>query len=502
MPPAGQPRPSPTDAQAFVDWATCGQGGQYVAPPGGFEADRPVYQGATEIPSNAIFTDYIAPNTPVTSERSDQYQCFGFRGPSDPSSMSSSTRSILRFEPVIDEARIVHHIVLYETSRMVSDGEKIDCGAGLGAAVYAWAPGQDALHFREGGLVSGTDKRYILEIHYNNSAYVEGLTDSSGVRIYHSAPIEPAIDMMTLGPDGFVLPARQRTEVLGDCVIDEEIEIVALMPHMHEIGEDINAQIMRAGDESWEDLINVRGWDFNAQLIYDGEGTVLSAGDRVRTRCVFDNEGDSPRSFGPFTNDEMCYHFVYVTPPPVERRCNVPVESPEATYPVGACAPEWIETHESVIMGRYFEGSPVPPTGGSLPTGEFTLQSLEVWFPSYDLGIAILDPELSTYDVAGALDIDEQFNFALDLQGETRLISAQGAQFMRAINVSFSGLLEQSAEGQPRLSVNISCPEEGRTPLFFEHSLNDMGEPEGELTLHLPFSSPVEGIQVMRFSPR
>ena len=497
MPPAGQPRPDSMEAQAFVDWATCGEGRQYVAPPGGFEVDRPVYRGRTELPADAIFTDYIAPNTSIDSGRNDEYQCFGFQGPSDPTAVGSSPRSILRFEPVIDEARIVHHIVLYETDRDVIDGAQTNCGAGLGAAVYAWAPGQDALHFREGGLVSSSDKRYILELHYNNSASLEGLTDASGVRVYHSSPVAPAIDMMTLGPDGFVLPARQRTEVLGDCVIEEEVEVIALMPHMHEIGTDISAQIMREGEDRWEDLITLRGWDFNAQLIYDAQETILQEGDRVRTRCVFDNPDDGPRSFGPFTDDEMCYHFVYVTPPPRERRCDLPVEAPPMSYPVGACAPEFVEEHESVIMGQYFEGAPTPLAGGVLPAGDFILQSVEVWFPSYDLGIAVLDPVLSLFEVAGALSIDEERNFALDLQGETTLISAEGAQFMRAVNLSFGGVFTLMNGDMAGLNAEFFCPEENNVQFSFEYTPS-----QAELTLHLPFSTPVEGVQVMRFTPQ
>lgn len=497
MPPAGQPTPSTVDAQAFIDWATCGEGGRYATPLGGFQVDRPVYQGPTTAPADAVITEFKASHTSIPSDQVDDYQCFGFHGPQDPNlGDRPQERSILRFEPLIDESRIVHHIVLYETTQRVENGARVSCGVGLGAAIYAWAPGQPPLHFRSGGLVSHSDQHYVLEIHYNNSARLEGLTDASGVRLFHTSPLEPKIDMMTMGPEGFVLPARQRTEVKGDCVIQEELEVVAMMPHMHEIGVDLSAHILHAGSGEWDPLIQLRGWDFNAQLVYDGEGVTLSPGDRVRTTCLFENEGDRPRAYGAFTEDEMCYHFVYVTPPPSERRCDVPVEDPSGTYPVGACAPEGIESHQDLIMGRYFQGSPPPLAGGELAMGTYTLSQLEMWFPSFDLGIAVLDPERSQFEAGAALQLSEGNAFALDLQGQVRLISVEGAEFMRALNLSFSGTLAPVEGDVSRLNAMTACPDSSQVTFFYQVDAT------GSLTLYLPFSMPVSGVQVMRFSPQ
>jgi hypothetical protein len=172
------------------------------------------------------------------------------------------------------------------------------------------------------------------------------------------------------------------------------------------------------------------------------------------------------------------------------------------SFAVGACAPEGIDRHESVIMGQYFEGQPPQLNGGRLPAGDFVLQGVELWFPSYDLGVAVLDPELSFYDAAGALELDEDGNFALDLQGETNLISVSGAQFTRAINVSFNGVFQSNNDGGASVTAQLSCPEEGQFSFVFEQSLNEMGEPEGELIMYFSFSSPVDGVQVMRFSRR
>ena len=66
-------------------------------------------------------------------------------------------RSIIRIGPVIDDARVVHHIVLYETEGEVENQRVSDCGAGLGRCLCL-GTGQPALHFNEGGLILEKDK--------------------------------------------------------------------------------------------------------------------------------------------------------------------------------------------------------------------------------------------------------------------------------------------------------------------------------------------------------
>ena len=489
MPPAGQPQPNSETAQAFIDWATCDSGLERMPNIGGFESSKPLYQGPSAPPPNTEILEMRAAGVVVPPDVDDQYNCFQFRGPSQ----SESDRSILRIEPIIDDARIVHHIVLYEANGEVIDQAPSDCGAGLGAGVYAWAPGQPPLHFKEGGLITRSGQNYILEIHYNNQAAYDDISDRSGVRLYHSELIEPRIDMMTLGPEGFQLPARSRTQVGGQCVIEEEIEVIALMPHMHEIGLDLNSLIVRA-DGTEEDLITLTGWDFNYQLIYDGQGTTLTSGDRIETRCIFENPDPYTRFYGPFTEDEMCYNFVYVTPPPQVKQCDQPLEE-ENAYTPGTCGPTSGASVAEPIIGSYLEGSPPQTIGGEFSRGLYKLSALNVWFESFDLGIAVVDDELSYYDALGAMEIDETGQISLDLQGVAYLTSQQGAQFTREISLNFSGALDEtSLDGSSdQFKAELSCPEERLLDLTYSAADN-------EISLHLPFSDPVEGIQVMTFS--
>jgi hypothetical protein len=81
---------------------------------------------------------------------------------------------------------------------------------------------------------------------------------------------------------------------------------------MHELGAELSSWIERKSGET-EPLVNLTGWNFEAQRYY-GIGTVLNKGDKVHTRCGFRNETGRPQEFGPRTEDEMCYNFLFVSP--------------------------------------------------------------------------------------------------------------------------------------------------------------------------------------------
>jgi hypothetical protein len=485
MPPAGQPQPNHEEAQAFIDWASCNSGLQRMPNIGGFEVSKPVYRGPAAPPQESEILSLRVPSITVDANVKDQYNCYEFLGPSQ----GDQDRSILRIEPIIDDARVVHHIVLYEASGEVVDQGESDCGSGLGAGVYAWAPGQPALHFSEGGLITRAGQNYVLEIHYNNQAGYDDVNDTSGVRLYHTDLIEPQIDMMTLGPDGFTLPARSRTQVDGQCLIEEDLRVVAMMPHMHELGQSLVSTIVRA-DQNREDLITLNGWDFNYQLVYDGMDILLTSGDIIQTYCVFENPYERYRVYGPYTDDEMCYNFVYVTPPPQSKRCNEPLEE-STPYMPGVCGPNDVASYSTPIVGSYREGNPPEVAGGELIYGNYKLINLDVWFETFDLGIAVVDDMLSYYDAQGGFTLMEDGSFALDLQGTAFLTSQQGANFMRDISINFGGP-SFTNNGLGSLDLELTCPNEGSLTMSYET--------DGEnLSLYLTFNDVVSGVQVMHF---
>ena len=62
--------------------------------------------------------------------------------------------------------------------------------------------------------------------------------------------------MLTIGP-GVLLPANERTSVSGECEVEEKTTVIATMPHMHEIGYQLQSTIVRKNGEE-EDLVTIR----------------------------------------------------------------------------------------------------------------------------------------------------------------------------------------------------------------------------------------------------
>ena len=98
-----------------------------------------------------------------------------------------------------------------------------------------------------------------------------------------------------------------------------DYQILAGMPHMHEIGSAFRHEITRV-DGSQETLIALNGWSFELQYFYD-MNTMIKAGDVLDLTCTFDNYKDYWVSAGGGTTDEMCFNFMYVTPPAAGGEC-------------------------------------------------------------------------------------------------------------------------------------------------------------------------------------
>jgi hypothetical protein len=487
MPPVGQPALSASDQAQLLDWATCGTNTGAPPPgplPGGFDVTRPIFESSDETPSTASVVEWRASGGTIGADEGDRYMCFSFNAP------SSEDRLIRRFEPIIDDARVLHHIVLYEVESGPGDAALVDCGAGLSSAIYAWAPGQQALQFVDGGLRTGPERSYMVEIHYNNEAGLSDIADESGVRIYHEPLGATELDMLTVGPQGFLIPGNSRTEVTGSCPIQTELSIVASLPHMHEIGQSLKSTIIRA-DGTEEDLITLDGWDFNTQLFYDTAGLTVGPGDRITTRCIFENPDDTERVFGPYTLNEMCYNFLYVTPPPPDRYCDQ-LETDVTTYTPGECAPDGAAEVGEMVVSTFQEGVAPPATGGTMTPGFYRLTSQEIFFPSANLGPVTLDLERSVGEVAGVLEWTESGQYALDVSGVNHVITSTDMALDREIELSVSGTVDATDAEAGQFTLSMGCPNESNVTQSYSASS------EG-VTLRNEFATPAPGTILLHF---
>jgi hypothetical protein len=101
------------------------------------------------------------------------------------------------------------------------------------------------------------------------------------------------------------------------------MEAVAITPHMHLLGHDIEVTATRP-DGTRVELIQIRDWDFNWQETYPFQSPVpLPRQTRIEVLAHFDNSEDNPANpfrpvqpvrWGESTDEEMCIAFVEMVP--------------------------------------------------------------------------------------------------------------------------------------------------------------------------------------------
>jgi hypothetical protein len=315
MPPAPFPAPSHNDFDTMVLWSSCGlQHPDYQL---GLTSNAPVFLPSDEPPSATNTWEIRAGGFSVGEHVTNRYQCWAQDVPFD------SPQLIKRIEVDLDETRVLHHIVLYRDTNLRHEGSFRCSGTPSDSDfLYAWAPGQDAIQFENGGLLVEPGERYILQIHYNNAAGIADVSDDSAIRVHYGEVDGTTYGMFVPGPDiGIIVSPNSEHTVTGVCRITEEITLLAGMPHMHEAGRSFRADVIRP-DGTIINLIELTGWSFEAQLFYEMPIT-LYPGDELLTTCSFENlSSDMTIFFGDETEDEMCFNFLYATPVTRQRFCN------------------------------------------------------------------------------------------------------------------------------------------------------------------------------------
>ena len=295
--------------------------------------------------------------------------------------------------------------------------------------------------------------------------------------------------MLTIGPDGFRLPAQSRTEVQGTCEVAEPLTVIASGPHMHELGLSLTSTITRA-DGRTEDMITLTGWDFDSQLFYDMDRLQLQPGDSIQTNCVFENTTDEDRSFGAFTADEMCFNFLFVTLPPASAAVIRTSPTSVHAWPVRSreCRRDAIPVEANPQEGA----APVGVGGDEVPRGDWRLVDYTLVFESADIGIAVLDLDATVINSSGAPRITEEGRIEMDVAGEINTVFSNGGMAAQPVGLSIGGSVTAYDPAAGTLSVALDCPEEGTFNTTFTYE-------DGKLTFFMPFMRMATGVAVPVF---
>ena len=449
MPPVGNLVPH-TDLDTLVEWASCGE--THTDHSVGLSADRPVWEAPTGSPDGMEYFDLLAPSFDVTPTTLDLYQCFTFEIPVD------GERHIVRMEPMVDESRVLHHIVVLRDTDHTAPLTPHTCYSMSQGAdfLYSWAPGTGAIEFPEGGLAAAPGDRYVIQIHYNNGAGVEGVKDKSGVRFYHAERTGPTYGMIAPGPLVFDVAPGEEKVVEGVCNARQDFTVISGMPHMHEVGTAFDQVLMRDG-ELVESVIELTGWSFELQYFYSFPMEV-KAGDQLVTRCTFNNQTGSRVESGVRTQDEMCFNFMYVTPPPLGRFCDSATAEP-FTYSPGACVGPDPIAEPAILDADIVEADPPAFLSGDTPAdGRYELVDYALHIPG-GVPVGELDEENTFVHTAGQGFVDGD-HISVDFGLKFNIALTAGVSFDDETEVSIAGAFAPGEEaGTATLTSDCGAPD-------------------------------------------
>jgi hypothetical protein len=229
----------------------------------------------------------------------------------------------IRIDPITDNGAILHHWLLYMEAGNGSGEGTHQSDSGLqsssSALLSGWAPGNQSIPLgREIGLqtISGPNARFGIEIHYNTTANPSNRKDRSGARICATKKLRSKeASVHWLGTQAIVsLGLGGDVDANGTCSVMKESHVIAHSPHMHKMGRHMKTIVTRASGGTA--TITDQAFRFDDQQIFpvdapNGE-VVVGPGDVIDTTCTYD--GSSFFTFGPNTDQEMCYNFVIAWP--------------------------------------------------------------------------------------------------------------------------------------------------------------------------------------------
>jgi hypothetical protein len=166
----------------------------------------------------------------------------------------------------------------------------------------------DNVAFPFGG--EGFPEYLVMELHYDNPQMMQGIVDSSGMRLwYSSTPREHEAGVIEIGhyvTQYHVIPPNTKNftttgVMLSDCsnkfFPEDGIHVFANALHTHEVGRGLNLQHVRYNSECgvYEELEPIDKnlkYDFDFQQInHLKREIILKPGDILQLKCFYGTEG-------------------------------------------------------------------------------------------------------------------------------------------------------------------------------------------------------------------
>jgi tetratricopeptide (TPR) repeat protein/mono/diheme cytochrome c family protein len=237
------------------------------------------------------------------------------------------------------DKRYVHHANLLVDRTGQSRKREAAPGAGFGGMeiriesevfdpdshLLFWKPGTVPYVEPEGmalRLDPGTD--LVLNTHLQPSGKPEVIQPSIGL-YFTDHPATKFPMLLQLENDAKIdIPAGQKNFIVtDDFTLPIDVELMAIYPHAHYLGKDIQAWATLP-DGTKQTLIHIAEWNLNWQAVYRyAQPVALPRGTTVSLRYTYDNSADAPLNpnhpparvvAGNRSSDEMCHLWLQVLP--------------------------------------------------------------------------------------------------------------------------------------------------------------------------------------------
>lgn len=223
---------------------------------------------------------------------------------------------ITEFHPVIPLG--THHTVV----TLVDGGEAPDgtreCTnpfEGGFDQIYGTGVGTEPLVLPPGVAVKiPAGKQIVMNLHLFNVG-ADTLEGTSGilVRTVDPADVEHEADSELWGKLDFAIEPNGTTTATQSCIVESDLSLFSMMPHMHTLGRHLTLTLVRQDGE--EVVLYDEAYDFDAQVNRPFDPAIeIAAGDTMTIACTWDNPTNATVGFGESTNDEMCFAGLFVYP--------------------------------------------------------------------------------------------------------------------------------------------------------------------------------------------
>lgn len=155
------------------------------------------------------------------------------------------------------------------------------------------------------GHVLKKGSQLVVQLHLLNST-AKDVSDSVSIRMHRSpsSDVDP-VGVYAFGTNKISLPPNQASSVTNDCVVEQDVDIFAFLPHLHTLGTALSLEA-GADTASMKEVFRKEPWNFDQQEIV-AQPLKLTPGTHTRVTCSYDNPKSDTVGFGESSLDEMCF---------------------------------------------------------------------------------------------------------------------------------------------------------------------------------------------------